>query len=178
VLLSDEKHCGDNMQEKNLESLKEISEVFKFELWLRFYFIEESNGKLSINLDDQVIEKMEGEYGHLARLASALKNTELNPEVCRKVIVEHLLDQFEGKKYEVGHIPKMLDKAIFKTEIQLFNAWTHIFEAQLDKTILSFDKWKELYDEWKKTESAKDIGLSLNMQGVQKEGQAQSRKTN
>ncbi len=166
------------MQDNKLESLKEISEVFMFELWLRFYFIEESHGNLRISLDDQVIEKMEGEYGHLAKLASALNNTELNPDVCQKVIVEHLMDQFDGKKYEIGHIPKILDSAVFKTEIQLFNAWTHIFEAQLDKTILSFGKWKELYGEWKQTEGAKNIGLSLNMQLIEKEGQAQSTKTN
>lgn len=166
------------MQQEPLESLEEISEVFKFEHWLRFYFIEENNGVLRINLDDRVMEKMKQEYGHLAALASTLNRIELDPVVSRQVIVEHLLDHFDGKKYEIGHIPKILDTAIFKTEIELFNAWTHLYEDQLEKTTLSFAKWKDLYDEWKQTESAKKIGLSLNMQVVQKEGQAQSKKTN
>ncbi len=166
------------MQDKTLEALKEISEVFKFELWLRFYFIEEEDGKLRINLDDQVIEKMEKEYGHLARIASSLNRIELDPVVCQKTIVEHLMDEFDGKKYEMGYIPKILDSAAFKTEIQLFNTWTQLYEEQLDKTTLSFGKWKELYDKWKRSESAEKIQLSLNMQEVQQKGQVHSGKTN
>jgi hypothetical protein len=166
------------MQQEPLESLEEISEVFKFEHWLRFYFIEENKGVLRINLDDRVMEKMEQEYGHLAALASTLNRIELDPVVSRQVIVEYLLDHFDGKKYEIGYIPKLLDSNSFKAEIELFNAWTHLYEDQLDKTTLSFAKWKDLYGEWKKSESAKKIGLSLSMHGGQQNGQVQSKKTN
>lgn len=167
------------MRDKTQEALEDISEVFKFELWLRFYFIEEDNGSLRIDLDDQVIEKMGSVYGHLAKLASSLNRVVLNPVVCQEKIVEHLMDQFDGKKYEIGYIPKILDSAAFKTENQLFNTWTQLHEDQLDKTILSFDKWKELYDQWKQSESARKMELSLNMQEAQQKGQqVQSKKTN
>ncbi|MFP4108594.1 MAG: hypothetical protein ACLFP9_03125 [Desulfonatronovibrio sp.] len=166
------------MQEETLEALKEISEVFKFELWLRFYFIEEEGERLQINLDEKVLEKMKQEYGHLAKLAADLNNTELNPVVCQKAIVEHLMDEFDGNKYEIGYIPKILDSAAFKAEIQLFNTWAHLHEEQLDKNILGFEKWKELYNEWKQSESARKIGLSLNMQEAQQNQQMGSKKTN
>ncbi len=166
------------MQNKDLEAQEDISEVFKFEFWLRFYFIEEENGKLSINLDDQVIEKMEKEYGHLSNIASSLNKIELTPETCRQIIVEHLMDQFDGKKFEIGYIPKTLDTVAFKSEIQLFNTWAHLYEEQLDKNVLGFNNWIKLYEEWKKSESAEKIRLSLSMQEVRQNGNIQSEKTN
>ncbi|WP_051617110.1 hypothetical protein [Desulfonatronovibrio hydrogenovorans] len=163
------------MQEKTLEALKDIAEVFKFDLWLRFYFVEEKDDKLQINLDDQVISKFEQEYGHLSRLAAEINKTELNPLTCQKAIVEHILDEFDGKKYEIGFIPKLLDMAVFKAEIQLFNTWAHLHEDQLEKNVLDFEKWKELYDEWKKTENAQKIALSFSTSEMQQPG---SDKTN
>ncbi|RQD63085.1 MAG: hypothetical protein D5R98_05170 [Desulfonatronovibrio sp. MSAO_Bac4] len=166
------------MQDKTLEALKEISEVFKFELWLRFYFIEQQDDKLRINLDPQVLEKMGNEYDHLAELASALNNIDLNPVVCQQAIVKHITTQFDGKKYEMGYVPKILDHAAFKAELELFNTWAHLHEEQLEKTILSFDKWKELYDEWKRSENAQKMEMSLSMQNAQQSTGASSSKTN
>lgn len=167
------------MKDKKQEAINEIAEVFKFELWLRFYFIEEDDGKLTINLDDQVIEKMKEEYGHLAGLASDLNRIELNPVVCQKSIVGHLMNQFDGKKYEAGYIPKILDSVSFKAEIQLFNTWAHLYEEQLDKNTIGFNRFKELYDEWKQSESARQIELSLSMHESRQKGRViHSEKTN
>ena len=166
------------MQEDTLEALKEITEVFKFELWLRFYFIQDNEGVMSINLSKEVLGQMENSYGHLAKLASNISSRELNPDVCQKVIVEHLMDHFDGKKYEIGYIPKILDTAAFKAEIQLFNTWAHLHEDQLDKNILNFNKWQELYDQWKQSENARKMTISFNMQQAQQNQQVQSKKTN
>ncbi len=166
------------MQKEPVEAIEEISEVFKFELWLRFYFIVEEQGKLLISLDDQVLARMEQEFGHLASVASSLNKIELNPSVCQKKIVEHLMDEFEGKKYEIGSIPKILDSIAFKTEIQLFNTWAHLHEDHLDKTTLGFKKWIELYNEWKKSESAEKISLSFSMRDVGQDSGTRSKMTN
>jgi hypothetical protein len=167
------------MKDKKQEAIKEISEVFKFELWLRFYFIQENDGKLLLDLDEQVIDKMKKEYGHLAELASDMNKTELNPVVCQEYIVRHLTGHFEGKKYEIGYVPKVLDSVAFKAELQLFNTWAHLYEDQLDKNTLGFEKWKKLYDDWRESESARKIELSLSMhESQQKSGQVQSEKTN
>lgn len=166
------------MQDKTIEALKAVSEVFKFELWLRFYFIEEDNGRLRIDLDDQVLEKMGQEYGHLAKLASGLNRVDLDPETCRKAIVEHLMDQYDGNEYEIGYIPRILDNAAFKNEIQLFNAWAHLHESQLEKNIIGFDRWNELYNQWKLSESGQKMSLSLSMQEAGQKMDTPSEKTN
>ncbi|WP_052507399.1 hypothetical protein [Desulfonatronovibrio magnus] len=166
------------MSDQTLEALKDISEVFKFELWLRFYFIQENDGKIMLKIEDQVLQKMKDEYEHLAGLAEQLNNTELSPAECQKAIVDHVFKQFDGKKYEMGYVPKILDMAPFKAEIQLFNTWAHLHEDQLDKNLLSFTKWNELYDEWKRSENAQKMEVSLSMQNIQNTTQPASNSTN
>ncbi len=155
-----------NKKNKTSEAIQSLSRVFKFELWLRFYFIQDNEGKLSLDLDDQMLERLEKEYGHLSRLAGSLNHKEINPELCRKAIADHIMDEFDGKVYEIGLVPRILDNRIFKTEIQLYNTWVSLHEDQLDKKVLDFEKWLEIFDEWKKSESAREIGLTLDAQNV------------
>ncbi len=155
-----------NKKTKTSEAIQSLSRVFKFELWLRFYFIQDNEDKLSINLDDQMLEKLEKEYGHLSKLAGSMNHKEINPEICRKAITDHIMNEFDGSVYEIGLVPRILDNRIFKTEIQLFNTWVSLHEDQLDRKVLDFDKWLEIFDEWKKSESAQKIGLTLDAQSV------------
>ncbi|MFN2267245.1 MAG: hypothetical protein ABR533_03145, partial [Desulfonatronovibrio sp.] len=71
-----------------------------------------------------------------------------------------------------------LDHAAFKAELELFNTWAHLHEVQLEKTILSFDKWKELYEEWKRSENAQKMEMSFSMQNAQQKTGPSSSKTN
>lgn len=166
------------MKDQTLEALQDIAEVFKFELWLRFYFIQEQDQSLRIDLEPEVLEKMKEDYGHLGRLAEQLNNREIDPSVCQKAIVEHILDEYDGKKYEIGYIPKILDMAVFKAEIELFNTWAHLHENQLDQKVLGFQKWMELYDEWKQSENARKMEMSFTMQDAQQMTHPGSEKTN
>ncbi len=151
-------------KEKTSKAIDEISRVFKFELWLRFYFIQDKDGRLTINIDDPVLQKFEQEYGHLAELAYSLNHKEITPELCRKVIVEHIMEQFDETDNEADFVPKILDHKIFKTEIQLFNTWVALCENQLDQKVLDFEKWLKLFDEWKTSESAQKIITTINIQ--------------
>jgi len=154
-------------KEKTSKAIDEISRVFKFELWLRFYFIQDKDGRLTINIEDPVLQKFEQKYGHLAGLAYSLNHKEITPELCHKVIVEHIMEQFDETAYEADFVPKILDHKIFKTEIQLFNTWVALCENQLDKKVLDFEKWLKLFDEWKTSESAQKIITTINIQDEQ-----------
>jgi len=153
--------------DKTKEAIKDLSRVFQFELWLRFYFIHDDEGKLSINLDEEMLQKMEEKYGHLAELARTLSEKEITPEACRQAIVEHIMHQFDGIKYDVGFVPRIMDHAVFKGEIQLFNTWAGLHEEQLDRKVLDFDRWIEIYDEWKSSEGAQKVNLALNIQDTE-----------
>ncbi|WP_291318318.1 hypothetical protein [Desulfonatronospira sp.] len=154
-------------EDKTREAIKDLSRVFQFELWLRFYFIHDDEGRLSINLDEETLQKMEEKYGHLGQLARTLTGKEITPETCRQTIVEHIMHQFDGTKYDVGHVPRMMDHAVFKGEIQLFNTWAGLHEEQLDRKVLDFEKWIEIYEEWKSSESAQKVNLALNIQDAE-----------
>lgn len=155
------------IEDKTKEAIRDLSRVFQFELWLRFYFIHEDEGKLSINLGDEMLQKMEEKYGHLAELARTLSEREITPEECRKAIVEHIMHQFDGVKYDVGFVPRIMDHAVFKGEIQLFNTWAGLHEEQLDRKVLDFDKWIEIFDEWKSSESAQKVNMTLGTQDTE-----------
>ena len=151
-------------EDKTKEAIRDLSRVFQFELWLRFYFIHEDEGRLFLNMDDEMLQKLEEKYGHLAALARTLSEKEITPESCRQAIGEHIMHQFDGVKYDVGFVPRIMDHAVLKGEIQLFNTWAGLHEEQLDRKVLDFDKWIEIYDEWKASEGAQKVNLALNIQ--------------
>lgn len=155
-------------KEETSQAIHDLSQVFKFELWLRFYFIQEKEEKLVLNLDDQILQKIRENYGHLAELAQELnQKEELTPEICRKAIVDHIQHQFDGHKYQAGLVPQILDHSIFNTEIQLFNTWASLHEDQLDQKVLDFEKWLELFNEWKQSDSAQKVAQSIKMEEQQ-----------
>ncbi len=151
-------------EEKTREAIKDLSRIFQFELWLRFYFVRENEGRHSINLDEELLQKMHEKYGHLAELAKTLNAKEITPESSRQAIVKHIMHNFDGIKYDVGLVPRIMDYAIFKGEIQMFNTWVGLHEEQLDRKVLDFEKWIEIYDQWKSSESAQKVSLALNIQ--------------
>ena len=148
---------------KKKKALKELSRVFKFELWIRFYFLQETDDKLQVFLSEEQMNKIHEEYGELADLVKNMTKVNLTPEASQKAIVEFIGEKYDGTKYNLGTVPEIMNSAGFRAEVEVFNMWVSLHEQQLDENFLPFHKWEEAFEEWKGTEQAKKIITSFTM---------------
>jgi len=155
------------MENKFQSAVEEVSKPFKFEHWLRFYFVHEDGEQLTIFLSPEHLQKLKEKYGQLARLAEDLNARVITPRLSQQIVARYIQETLDGTKYELGFIPRVLDSQEFNAEILGFNIWVSLHEDQLDEKVLDFDKWLEIYEQWKKTENARKIIMSLKVNGVQ-----------
>ena len=148
-------------------ALNDMSQVFHFEFWLRYYFIEEQDGSLFIKLTEEQKKQMQAKFPDYWELAESVLGRPLSPELSQQSVVEFLQVNFEGKKYPANTVLKVLDSKDFSVEMYLFDTWVDLHEEQLMQKIFGFDYWMHAYGEWKTTEKAQQLlqSLKLQMQG-------------
>ena len=145
-------------------ALNDMSQVFHFEFWLRYYFIEEKDGHLFIELSDEQAKQMQASFPDYWELVEHVQGRPLSPELSQQSVVEFLQVNFEGKKYPANTVLKVLDSKDFSVEMYLFNTWVDLHEEQFMQKIYGFDYWMRIYEEWKVTEKAQQLSQSLKLQ--------------
>jgi type I site-specific restriction endonuclease len=148
---------------KKRKAVKDIARVFKFELWLRFYFLNEDDDGLKIKLSEEQMEKIREEYSDLVELVEKMKARELTPDVSQEVIVQFIGEKYDGIEFDLGVVPEVMDSSLFRAEVEAFNMWVSLHEEQLDENFLPFAKWQEAFEEWKNTDQAKRVVTTLAM---------------
>lgn len=145
-------------------ALNDMARVFHFEFWLRYYFVEERDGKLFIELTDEQLKQMQLQFPDFWELAERVQGQPLSPELSQQSVVEFLQVNFEGKKYPSNTVLKVLDSKDYSVEMYLFDTWVTLHEEQLMQKIYGFDYWMHVYEEWKKTDKAQQLLQSLKIQ--------------
>ena len=145
-------------------ALTDTANVFHFEFWLRYYFIEERDGKLFIALTDEQQKQMQAQFADYWELVERVKDQPLSPELSQQSVVEFLQLNLEGKKFPANTVIKVLDSKEFSTEMYLFDTWVSLHEEQLMQKIYGFDYWMHAYGEWKESDRAKQLAQSLQVQ--------------
>ncbi len=112
-------------------ALTDTAKVFHFEFWLRYYFIEERDGKLFITLTDEQARQMQAQFPDYWELVERVQGQPLSPELSQQSVVEFLQLNLEGNKYPVNTITRVLDSKEFSVEMYLFNTWVEVHEEQL-----------------------------------------------
>lgn len=145
-------------------ALNDMSRVFHFEYWLRYYFIEERDNGLYLNLSAEQVKQMQAQFPDYWDVVERMLGLALSPELSQKAVVEFLQLNFEGKKYPANTVIKVLDSKEFSVEMYLFDTWVDLHEDQLMQKIYGFDYWMHIYDEWRQTEQAQHLIQSLKVQ--------------
>lgn len=145
-------------------ALNEISEVFHFEFWLRYYFVEERGDDLFIVITDEQMKKMQTQYPEYWELAERVKDQPLTPELSQMAVVEFLQLNLEGKKLSTNAVPKVLDSKDFSIEMYMFDTWVNLHEEQLSQKIFGFEYWMNAYGQWRGSEKALQMAQSLLVQ--------------
>ena len=145
-------------------AMSDMAQVFHFEFWLRYYFIQERDGNLFIELAEEQAKQMQTRFPDFWELVEGVQGRPLSPELSQQSVVEFLQVNFEGKKFPANTVLKVLDSKDFSVEMYLFNTWVDLHEDQLMQKIYGFDQWMSLYDEWKITDKAQQLSQSLKLQ--------------
>lgn len=147
--------------------VRDVAEVFQFEHWIRFYFLEErEGGKLFVNIPEEVVAIVNERHPHLAGLVPLLNQAEIDYAKSMTTVSEYVAARLDGEKYEVNAVSAVLDGKAFKVEMYLFNLWLKGHEEMLDETVYGFDGWSEMYGEWKDQDEVKAYVLKLHKSGA------------
>lgn len=130
----------------------DVADVLKFESWLRFYFIiETEDGGLLVRIPEKAVEQIRTLHPELVELALSMNEQTIDQESSQRNVCLFAIQNLDGKKYPYGTTAKAFDGKHFKNEMYLFNLWQQAHESQLDATFTDFNGWKRLFEEWKRS---------------------------
>lgn len=155
-------------QEKFKKALKEICDVLKFEMWLRFYFATSggNDGSIVLNIPEEILAHIQKEYEALYKLANELNGKKLTPEISQRAVLDFILKNLEGEKFSHDVIPSVLNSKAFEIEISVFHLWVSAHEDQLDEKVYDFRDWMQLFEAWKRTEKGQNVLSTLHSPGA------------
>jgi hypothetical protein len=145
-------------------ALIDTAKVFHFEFWLRYYFIQERDGQLFIELSEQQTKQMQAQFADYWKLVERVQGLPLSPELSQQSVVEFLQVNVEGKKFPANTMVKILDSKEFSVEMYLFDTWVNLHESQLMQKIYGFDYWMQAYEEWKNSEKGQQLAQNVQIQ--------------
>lgn len=138
------------------KAISEVSQVLMFENWLRFYFIkEEEGGKLIIQVPEGAQKTVREEHPHLFALIEDLDGKEITFETSRNAVCTFVATQVDGSRVKQGMVDTVFNSNIFQVETQLFNIWVQTHEEQLDRSVMKFQSWIDMYGEWRSSDKVK-----------------------
>ncbi len=147
--------------------VRDVAEVFQFEHWIRFYFLEErEEGKLFVNIPEEVVQIIHDHHAHLAGLVALMNQTEIDYNKSVATVSEYVAARLDGDKYEANSVGAVLDSKAFKVEMYVFNLWLKGHEEMLDEVVYGFDGWADMYKQWKEAEEVKAYILKLHSSGT------------
>lgn len=119
---------------------KSILELILFENWLRFYYLDESSGRLVIPGEALTsLKKIQ------VALAEDLNGKRVELSASR----DALLAQFRQVVPDDVSLQQVLGSAEFIREMDTFQSWLQLHAAELAAKNLNFVNWLALYERWK-----------------------------
>lgn len=149
------------MQDAFKQALKDITDICKFEHWLRFYFLQESEQQLQLVIPDEALNHINESYERLSGLAHAMNHQFLTPEISQKMMIEYIGKTLDGPVYDHTLVNSVLNSKSFEAEITAFHIWSDAHADQLEHEVKDFQEWMQLFEAWKRTEKGQNLLQSL-----------------
>jgi len=135
------------------KNLKEITDICKFEFWIRFYFIKQEDEEFKIEVPEKTMDHIREEYSLLSDLAEQMNHQSITPEKSQNLIVHYINNKLDAMKKDHTIVPSVLNSKSFEVEISAFHLWVNAHEEQLAEEVMDFKEWMQLFEAWKRTES-------------------------
>ncbi len=149
------------MMENRRKTQEEICQVFRFEQWLRFYFVEERDDKLFLNVPEERMAEIKAAYPHLVELANIANGGEIDYQKSCDMVCAFVGAHIDGPKHSTALVTNILDSKGYQVEMYLFGLWIKGHEDFLDEEFRPFSEWEELYSGWRATEQVADYARKL-----------------
>lgn len=145
---------------------KDALEIFQFDQWLRFYFVEEKGDELWIKIPEDILEYIEKTLPSLHRFADMVNNAATDYKRSQENVCSFVASRLDGQKYEASILPQVFDNATFKVEMYMFNVWLKMHEAFLDEEYKDFEGWLEMYNGWSDMDEVREYRDKLLQSGA------------
>jgi hypothetical protein len=152
------------------QALKDITDICKFEHWIRFYYLQQNDDQLYVDIPEEAIEFLKKEYSTLSQLAEKMNHIAITPEVSQQILGEFIGKSLDGAVHDSQMVHSVLGSKSFETEITLFHMWVDAHEDQLDDHVIDFKEWMKLFEAWKRTEKGQNMIQSLTGSTMAQEG--------
>ena len=143
------------------QALKDVTDICKFEHWIRFYYLQKKEDQLYVDIPDEAMEFLQQEYSHLSGLAEKMNHIVITPEISQQILGEFIGSSLDGRVHDSQMVHSILSSKSFETEITLFHMWVDAHEDQLDDEVIDFQEWMKLFEAWKRTEKGQNMIQSL-----------------
>jgi hypothetical protein len=149
------------MAEQFKQALKEVTDICKFEYWLRFYYMTKEGDEHKLKIPESDIQSMEQDIPFLAGLAAKLNDEIMTPEKSQQKLIEYIQTRLDGERYDITRILSVLNSKSFQVEMQAFHIWVEAHEDQLEENPMNFTEWMQLFEAWKRTGKGQDVLQTL-----------------
>ncbi len=128
-------------------ALDAVSEVMKFETWLRFYFIIEDGDDIQVRIPQGVLDDIGEKYPHLKELAGRYNGLTMDYETSRQEVCSFLGTKVQN--VDLDMIPRVMDSRELRLEMHIFHLWVTGHEAVLDEEFTDFGWWQDNFSRWR-----------------------------
>lgn len=147
-------------------AVKDALEIFQFDQWIRFYFVTEKDGKLWIEIPEDVMKEINDEHPEMHRFADMVNNAVTDYQRSQENVCSYVAARFDGQKYERTVLPQVFDNATFKVEMYIFNVWLKMHEQFLDEEYKNFKGFMEMYEGWNSMDEVVEYRTKLLESGM------------
>ncbi|MDD4730869.1 MAG: hypothetical protein PHX58_02930 [Desulfovibrio sp.] len=152
------------------KAAQEVLRIMMFEQWIRFYFLEDRDGTLFVNIPEEALEQIREKQADLLPLAEMMNNDDITYEKGQATVCSFAGSRLDGQRFAPEVLPKALDSKDFKVELYMFQLWNRGHEKYLDERFHDFEEWEEMFTEWSKLDEVKEYRRKLVLGGQQGTG--------
>jgi hypothetical protein len=143
------------------KTVRDVAEVFMFEHWMRFYFINAQGSDLVLSIPPKAMTKIREDYPHMVTLAEMMNEQAMSQERSQQSICTFISMTVEQRQRDSNAVTNVLNSSKLNAQLYAFNLWVEANETRLGELFLDFSTWKELYDQWRSTDKGKEFLNSL-----------------
>ncbi|BCS88417.1 hypothetical protein [Pseudodesulfovibrio sediminis] len=147
-------------------AVKDALEIFQFDQWIRFYFVQEKDNELFVDIPNEVMDTIKEKTPGLHPFADLVNNAVTDYKRSQDNVCSFIAARLDGQKYEATILPQVFDNATFKVEMYIFNVWLKMHEQHLDEESMTFDDWMEMYEGWNSLEEVAEYRSKLLESGT------------
>ncbi|MBS3780898.1 MAG: hypothetical protein KGY41_10935 [Desulfovermiculus sp.] len=149
------------MADQFKQALKDVTDIGKFEFWLRFYYMTKEGEEHKIHIPESDMTTLQQDHPLLGGLADEMNNEIMTPDKSQQKLINYIQNRLDGERYDITRILSVLNSKSYQVEMNAFHIWVEAHEDQLEEKPMNFTEWMQLFEAWKRTGKGQDVLQTL-----------------